>query len=62
MADKIGDAQFRIMCNMWGVDAAVAASKRMDMIPTEKQIDAAREKERASQERWNSIFKPKEDT
>ena len=61
MSKEIGDAQFRVMCNMWGVDAAIKASKRMGMIPTDKQIDAEREVERASQEQWNSIFKPKED-
>lgn len=55
--DKIGDAQFRIMCDMWGVDSAIKAAKRMDMTATTEQITAAREKEMAAQERWNAIFK-----
>ena len=29
--DKIGDAQFRVMCDMWGVDSAIKAAKRMGM-------------------------------
>ena len=60
--DKIGDAQFRVMCDMWGVDSAIKAAKRMGMTATTEQITAAREKETAEQERWNSIFKPKEGT
>ena len=59
---KIGDAQFRVMCDIWGVDAAVKALKRMGMTATTEQITAARDKEAAAQERWNAIFKqpPKE--
>ncbi len=55
--DKIGDAQFRVMCEMWGVDDAVKAAKRMGMAPTHDQIEVARQKETAAQERWNSAFK-----
>lgn len=58
--DKIGDAAFRVMCEMWGVDAAIKAAKRMGMVATEEQIAAARAKEAATQERWSAIFKPKE--
>ena len=58
--DKIGDAQFRVMCDMWGVDGAVKAAKRMGMKASEEQIAAAREKETAMQERWNRAFKEKE--
>ena len=58
--NKIGDAQFRIMCDMWGVDGAVKAARRMGMKATDEQIAAAREKETAMQERWNRSFKGKE--
>lgn len=58
--DKIGDAQFRVMCDMWGVNGAVKAAKRMGMSPTQDQIEAATQKETEAQERWNSVFKPKE--
>jgi hypothetical protein len=60
--DKIGDAQFRVMCEMWGVDNAIKAAKRMNMAPTQEQIDAARQKEIATQERRKGVFKkePKE--
>ena len=55
--DKIGDAQFRVMCDMWGVDGAVKAAKRMGMKASDEQISAAREKEAEMQERWNRVFK-----
>lgn len=58
--DKIGDAQFRVMCDMWGVDGAVKAAKRMGMKATDKQIAAAREKEAEMQERWDRVFNGKE--
>ena len=59
--DKINDNAFRVMCNMWGVDKAVKAAVRMGMKPTQEQIETEKRKEMESQERWNSIFKPKED-
>lgn len=49
------------MCQMWGVDAAVKAARRMDMAPSDEQIEAERRKENAAQERWSGVFKPKED-
>ena len=58
--EKIGDVQFRVMCDMWGVDEAVKAAKRMGLAPSEEQIETERQKEKASQERFNAIFKPKE--
>ena len=60
--DTIGDVQFRVMCNMWGVDAAIKALNRMGMTATTEQIAAARNEEAAAQERWSAIFKrePKE--
>lgn len=60
--DKVSDPAFRVMCDMWGVDAAVKALERMGMTATTEQITAARDKEAAAQERWNAIFKrePKE--
>lgn len=57
---KIGDAQFRVMCDMWGVDAAVKAAKRMGMKASDEQIAAAKKKEAATQERLVRAFKPKE--
>lgn len=59
--DKVSDAAFRVMCDMWGVDAAVKAVKRMGMMVPTEQIAIEKEKEAVMQERWNSIFKPKED-
>lgn len=59
--DKIGDAQFRVMCDMWGVDGAVKAAKRMGMSPTQEQIEAMRQKEKATQERWKNVFKQKKE-
>lgn len=58
--DKIGDHQFHVMCEMWGIDQAIKTSNRMGMAPTDEQIEAERQKENATRERWNSIFKPKE--
>lgn len=58
--DKIGDPQFHIMCQMWGVDAAIKALKRMGMVATDNQIESERKRETEIQERWNSVFKPKE--
>ena len=55
--NKIGDAQFRVMCDMWGVDGAVKVAKRMGMAPTQKQITEAARKETAAQERWKSVFR-----
>lgn len=55
--DKIGDAQFRVMCDMWGVDNAVEAARRMGMAPTQEQIEAATQRETAAQERWKSVFR-----
>lgn len=59
--DKIGDAQFRVMCDMWGVDADVKAAKRMGMNPSKEQIEQGRLKETVSQERWNLFFKQMEE-
>ena len=59
--NNVGDAQFRVMCDMWGVDAAIKALNRMGMAPTDEQIEAEQQKKNAAQERWNSIFKPKEE-
>lgn len=57
MADKIGDAQFRVMCKMWGADHAIKAIKRMDMTATDEEIARERENELASQEKWNNVFR-----
>lgn len=55
--DIVGDAQFRVMCDMWGVDGAIKAAKRMGMAPTQEQIAKATRKETAAQERWNRVFR-----
>lgn len=55
--DKIGDAQFHVMCDMWGVDGAIKAAKRIGMAPTQEQIEAAMRKETETQERWKSVFR-----
>lgn len=58
--NNVGDAQFRVMCDMWGVDAAILVLKRMGMVATDNQIESERKRETEIQERWNSVFKPKE--
>lgn len=55
--DKIGDAQFRVMCDMWDVDGAIEAAKEMGMAPTQEQIAEAKQKEMAWRERWDRLFK-----
>lgn len=55
--DKIGEAQFRVMCDMLGVDSAIKAAKRMGLAPTQEQIEAATRKETETQERWNKVFR-----
>ena len=44
MANKIGDAQFRIICSMFGVDEAIKAVKSMGMSVTKDQINNAQKK------------------
>lgn len=55
--DKIGNPQFRIMCQMWGVDMALKALKKIGMEATKEQIAAERNREAEAQERWNTVFK-----
>ena len=57
MNDNVGTPQFRVMCDMWGVDSTLKALKRMGMTATQEQIDAARAKEAEAQERWNNVVK-----
>ena len=59
--DKIGDAQFHVMCEMWGVDQAIKAAGRMGMKPTKEQVETERGKEAATIKAWDSIFTPKGD-
>lgn len=56
--DKIGDTQFHVMCEMWGVDGAIIAAERMGMKPTEDQIEVERSKETETIKKWDAIFKP----
>ena len=53
---KIGNAQFRIMCEIWGVDQAIEAAKGMGMKPTQKQIATEREREAEQQKRVNDVL------
>ena len=55
--DKIGDAQFRVMCRMWGVDQAVKTLGKMGMEASEEQVAAALEREAEESKRWKDIFK-----
>lgn len=57
MANKIGDAQFRIMCSMFGVDEAIKAVKRMGMSVTKDQINNAQKEESERNKRWNDMLK-----
>ena len=57
MADRINDGAFRVMCDMWGVDSAIIAAKRMGMTVPDDMIQTQREKENETQARWNAIFK-----
>ena len=57
MANKIGDAQFRIMCSMFGVDEAIKAVKRMGMSVTKDQINNAQKEEAEENKRWNDMIK-----
>jgi hypothetical protein len=34
--DKIGNPQFHVMCQMWGVDQAIKAAARMNMAPSKE--------------------------
>ena len=56
----MNDNAFRVMCDMWGVDAAIKAVKNMGITVDQEQIERERQKEKEAQERFNAIFKPKE--
>ena len=57
--DKIGDVQFHVMCEMWGVDQAIKAASRMGMKPSKEQVETERGKEAATVKARDSIFSPK---
>lgn len=57
MTNKIGNPQFHIMCDMFGVDEAVGAVKRMGMSVTKEQIEKALDREAKNNKRWEKIFK-----
>lgn len=57
MANKIGDAQFHVMCEMFGVGEAIKAVKRMGMSVTKDQINNAQKKEAEKNKRWNDMIK-----
>lgn len=56
MANKIGNPQFHVMCEMWGVDNAIEAVKRMGMSVTKEQIRKERDIEAKNNKRWGKIF------
>ena len=55
--NNVGTPQFRVMCDMWGIDKALQCLKRMGMTATQEQIDEVRAKEAETQERWNNVVK-----
>lgn len=57
MTNKIDNPQFHIMCNMFGVDEAIQAVKRMGMSVTKEQIRKERDIETKNNKRWEKIFK-----
>lgn len=57
MANKIGDKQFHVMCEMCGVDQAIKTVKRMGMAVTKDQIEVERNNEAETNKRWNNVFK-----
>lgn len=57
MTNKIGNTQFHIMCNMFGVDEAIQAVKRMGMSVTKEQIEKERHIEAENNKRWADTFK-----
>lgn len=56
MADKSNGA-FRVMCDMWGVDGAIKAAKRMGLDIPDEMIQEQRAKEREEQARWDRVVK-----
>ena len=60
MAKQVREEAFRVMCDMWGVDAAISAAKSMGVAVSTEQIEAERKKEHEADERWKAILKPKE--
>ena len=57
MPKKIGDKQFHVMCEIWGVDQAIEDVWEMGMSVTNEQIETERKNEAEHSKRWNDIFK-----
>lgn len=55
--DKIGDTQFRVMCEMFGVKHAVVAAKNMGLQPTQEQIYAMMDEEESEIDEWGLRIK-----
>lgn len=55
--DRIGDAQFRVMCKMWGVEHAIEAENAFGLNPTQEQIDAMLAKQDALLEKSDAVLK-----
>lgn len=58
--NRIGDAQFHVMCEMWGVDRAIESAGNMGFKPSKEQIETERVKEVETIKKWDAIFLPKE--
>ena len=56
--DNIGNKQFHVMCQIWGVDQAIKAAARMDMAPSKEQIETERQKEMEQNKTWDRAFRP----
>ena len=59
--NAIGNPQFRIMCEMWGVDRALEALDEIGMYASGEQIEAAREREAEMLRVWDRVFIPREE-
>lgn len=57
MANKIGDKQFHVMCEIWGVDQAIEDVWEMGMSVTNEQIETERNKEAEKNKRWKDMVK-----
>lgn len=55
--DRVGDAQFRVMCKMWGVERAIEAANAFGLNPTQEQIDAMLAKQDALLEKADAVLK-----
>ena len=57
MANKIGDKQFHVICEIWGVDQAVESVWEMGMSVTNEQIETERKYEAEHNKRLRDKIK-----